>query len=401
MKIIAMNTNPSHHELPSADVLEIAQRTPWPRHLEELSCLFFEATSDAVVIVNDDGRVVHLNSQAEKLFGYRRDELLDQTLEMLLPERWRAQHVEHLRAYFRNPQPRAMGTSFAAVGLRKDGTEIPIDIALSPLPTKRGLFVAGAVRDMTPQRLLEDELRQRMRDLEDADLHKDQFLTTLAHELSSPLAAVAYCLELLRRPETATDVRVEATGIALEQVIFVRRLSKDLGEIPLIRRGDIPVRKAAIDLVDIARRAVDIVRPLIEQNGLALETVMPPSPVGVLGDDARLVQIATNLLTNAARYTPEGGSIRLTVEQENGMAVLIVKDNGIGIPKEMLERVFVLFARLEGAKQRYASGMGIGLALVRHLVEIQGGSVEALSDGENGGSEFVVRLPLAGMKAEV
>jgi signal transduction histidine kinase len=175
----------------------------------------------------------------------------------------------------------------------------------------------------------------------------------------------------------------------------VRRLLEDLSELPRIRRGELPVSRAPVDLAHVARLAIEISRPLIERRGHALEIVMPPSPIRAQGDGARLAQVVANLLTNAARYTPKGGRIRLSVEREDRVAVLKVKDNGIGIPKEMLTRVFELFIRLEGAKQKYAGGMGIGLAFVRRLVEVQGGSVQAFSDGSGQGSEFVVRLPLA------
>ena len=355
----------------------------------------FEAFSDAVVIVDEAGLIVQLNAQAEKLFGYRRDELSNRPVEMLVPERLRARHAAHRGEYFRNPLPRSMCNSTALLGLRKDGTEFPIDIALSPLPWEGGRLVASAVRDMSHQRQLEDQLRQRARDLEDADRQREQFLTTLVHELGNPLAAVSYSAEFLCRPETAPDVRERAAGIVLEQVRFMQRLVRDLGELPRVRRGDFPVRTAPTDLGEVARLAIEISRPLIEQHGHTLATAVPSFPVRAQGDAARLVQVVTNLLANAARYTPDGGHIHVSIEEDGEGVVLRVKDDGIGMPAEMLTRVFDLFTRLERAKQRYPGGMGIGLAFTRRLVEIQGGSVEAFSEGEGKGSEFVVRLPLA------
>ena len=355
----------------------------------------FEAFSDAVVIVDEAGLIVQLNAQAEKLFGYRRDELSNRPVEMLVPERLRARHAAHRGEYFRNPLPRPMCNSTALLGLRKDGTEFPIDIALSPLPWEGGLLVASAVRDMSHQRQLEDQLRQRARDLEDADRQREQFLTTLVHELGNPLAAVSYSAEFLCRPETAPDVRERAAGIVLEQVRFMQRLVRDLGELPRVRRGDFPVRTAPTDLGEVARLAIEISRPLIEQHGHTLATAVPSFPVRAQGDAARLVQVVTNLLANAARYTPDGGHIHVSIEEDGEGVVLRVKDDGIGMPAEMLTRVFDLFTRLERAKQRYPGGMGIGLAFTRRLVEIQGGSVEAFSEGEGKGSEFVVRLSLA------
>ena len=364
------------------------------RTIELLSYRFFEAASDAVIIIDASGIVIHLNTQTEKVFSYRRDELLNQPIEILIPERLRVRHVVHLRSYFRNPLPQAMGSGFTAVGLRKDGTEFPIDIALSPLPTESGFFVASAIRDMTPQRWLEDDLRQRMHDLEEVDRQKDQFLTTLSHEINSPLAAAAYSAELLRQPDIADDVRVEAARIVLEEIYLMRRLLEDLSELPRVKHGNLTVHKAATDFVEIVRLGVEISRPLIERCRHALEITLPPTPLRTQVDATRLVQVVVNLLNNAARYTPEGGLICLSIEQDKSEAVLRVKDNGIGIQKEMLTRVFEMFARLDGAKHKYADGMGIGLAFVRQVMEIHGGSVEAVSDGGGQGSEFVVRLPL-------
>lgn len=360
-----------------------------------LECRFFEVASDAVVIIDEGGAIVELNAQTERLFGYRRDELLDQRMEILVPERLRPRHAAHRLAYFANPLPRPMGNSTSLLGLRKDGTEFPVDIALSPMPINGGFYVASSVRDMTHQRRLEDQLRQRSRELEDGSRQRDQFLITLAHELANPLAAVAYSAEVLRRPGIAASVREQAVAIVLDQTNFMRRLVEDLGELPRVGRGDYPVRVAPTDLGDVARLALEISRPLIERNRCALEIAMPAAPVRAQGDAARLVQVVTNLLTNAARYTAAGGHIRVSVAEEGGAAVLKVKDDGIGIPKEMLTQVFNLFTRLEAARGRYAGGMGIGLAFARRLMEVQGGSVEAFSDGEGQGSEFVMRLPLA------
>lgn len=366
------------------------------RQTELLSSLFFDAACDAAIIINSAGVIVHLNTQTEKLFGYRRDELLNQPVELLLPAEMRTRYAGYRRRYFENPQPRSMGSKFVAVGRRKNGSEVPIDIALSPLPTAGGLYVASVVRDISRQQQLESKLRQHARALEDADRHKDEFLTTLAHELHSPLAAVAYSAELLRRPDLAAADREKAARIVMDQAAYIRRLIDDLGELSLMRRGEFLVRNVPTDIGKIARFAVETVRPLFEQRQHVLEVALTPAPTRVNGDAARLTQILTNLLNNAARYTPKRGRIRLSIEQQDATTVVIkVKDNGIGIPTDMLTRIFDLFTRLDAARDKYRGGLGIGLAYVRRLTEIQGGSVQAFSDGEGCGSEFVVRLPVA------
>jgi len=248
---------------------------------------------------------------------------------------------------------------------------------------------------LTPQQNLQDKLRKLRLDFEVADRHRKRFLTALAHELSTSLAAVAYSAELLRQPDIAAEDRQRAADIVLEQITLIRRLVRDLGEPPPVQRSEFSVRKTPTDLANVARVAVEISRPLIDWREHALEVVMPPSPIQVLGDHERLVQVVTNLLINAARYTPEAGHICLSITQEGATAVLKVKDNGIGIPKKMLTRVFDLVNRLDSDKQKYIGGVGVGLAFVRRVVEFQGGTVEAVSEGEGHGSEFIVRLPLA------
>ena len=378
-----------------SDGVDFGLETLPPRVAQQLRCQFFNAASDAVTVIDTSGQIVLVNTQAEELFGYRRAELLQQPVAVLMPERMRARHAQHLRRYFANPQPRPMGSTYVGVGLHRSGHEFPIDIALTPLPTESGLYAASAIRDVSKQRQLEAELRQHARDLEMADLHKDRFLSTLAHELGSPLAAIAYAAENLRRNVLPDESRGQAIDIVLEEVRLIQRLLEDLNEVPRIQRGDLPLRKVLTDLAKTSRLAIDISKPLMQQHRHTLEFDSPREPLYIEGDSARLTQIITNLLNNAARYTPDGGRIRISLERDGSDIVLKVADNGIGIPRDMLSRVFDLFTRLDPARTTYTKGMGIGLAFVRRLVEFHGGTVRALSDGEGRGAEFVVRLPQA------
>lgn len=363
------------------------------RQAERLFPGFLEAAPDAVALANAVGEIVQVNALLEKLFGYRRDELPGQAVEILIPERFRARHAEHYRSYFAAPRHRSMGSGIQLVGLRKDGAEFPIDMALSPLPTEEGVLVAAAIRDMTEYRRLEAELRRRTRDLEGADHRKDQFLTTLAHELRTPLAALSQVGQLLRLP-IADDRREWAAGVVERQTGHMLRLVEDLLDVALVRRGKMTLRKEPTDLAAVAARAVEISRPLIEGRKHALQVTLPPRPVWVEGDGTRLTQVVANLLTNSAKYTPEGGRIGLTLAAEGGSAALRVRDNGIGIPADMLTRVFDLFTQVRREGDGAAGGLGIGLALVRRLVEMHRGTVAAESGGTGLGSEFIVRIPL-------
>jgi len=361
--------------------------------LRALSSRFFEAVADSVLVADENGLVIRLNKQTEIMFGYGADELLNNPFDKLIPERMREPHAHHLREYFGNPTSRPMNSGFIALGLRKDGSEFAIDVALTPLIIDSGIFVACTIRDIASQQHLEEGLRRRMNGLEQADHNKDLFLMMLIHELRSPLAAIAYSAELLRQPDLPHNVRTEAARIVLEETNLVQCLLNDLRELPRVKRGELSVTLSTIDLAEAAHLAVAINRPLIERCGHTLETEMPETPQYAVGDATRMVQVMTNLLTNAAKYTPDGGHIRLCIEADGDELVIRVQDNGIGIPADSLTRIFEMFSRLDGAKQKYADGMGIGLAFVRRLIEAQGGSVKALSAGEGKGSEFVVRLP--------
>ena len=355
---------------------------------------YLEAAPDAVVIVDGNGMIVQVNRQAENLFGFRRDELIGGPVEVLMPERFRHSHVDLRQAYSTNPRPRPMGRERDLVGLRKDGHEFPIDVLLSPVPTSAGILIASAIRDMTPHRKLEDQLRERTRDLEDADRQKDHFLSAVAHELRSPLAVLTQVAHILRSPLAGEADKQSAVGALERQTLLMVRLVEDLLDLSRVRRGKVSLREQKIDLRTVVLAAVEISDPLIVERKHQLVVTQPPNPLWVSGDPARLAQVLSNLLSNAAKFTPDEGHIFLTVLSDGPMAAIRIRDDGQGIAQQLLTRVFDLFAQGNPVGDHSAGGLGIGLALVRRLVEMHRGTVAAFSDGPGRGSEFVVRLPL-------
>jgi signal transduction histidine kinase len=238
-------------------------------------------------------------------------------------------------------------------------------------------------------------LRDREEALRDADRRKDEFLAMLAHEIRNPLAPIRTAVQLLRLKELPEGHRTNARDVIERQVEHLVRLIDDLLDVSRITRGAITLQRAHVDLAEVVARAVETSRPLVDSRRHELTIVLPDQPLSVFGDLTRLSQVLANLLNNAAKYTDAQGRIQLRVEADGREAVIRVQDNGIGISKEMLSRVFDLFAQADRSLERASGGLGIGLALVRRLVEMHGGSVSAHSGGVGQGTEMVIRLPVA------
>ena len=231
--------------------------------------------------------------------------------------------------------------------------------------------------------------------LKEADRRKDEFLATLAHELRNPLTPIRNSLHLLRLDGGETGAAERAREMMERQVNHMVRLVDDLLEVARITRGKIEVRRQQVELAEVVRAAVETSRPLIEAARHQLHIEIPSEPLVLDADPVRLAQVLANLLNNAAKYTNEGGQVWLTARREGPRAVVSVRDSGMGIPAEMLPKVFDLFTQVDRTYGHAQGGLGIGLTLVRNLIEMHGGSVEARSDGPRRGSEFIVRLPLA------
>ncbi|HEX6903124.1 MAG TPA: ATP-binding protein [Thermoanaerobaculia bacterium] len=248
------------------------------------------------------------------------------------------------------------------------------------------VFWEGFVTDVTEQKRTEEALRE-------ADRRKDEFLAMLAHELRNPLAPIRNAAQALKLSGPADDRREWALEVIERQTQHLTRLVDDLLDVSRITRGKVTLAHEPLDLATVVHRAVEASRPLIDARRHHLSVVLPPEPVRLEGDLTRLVQVVGNLLNNAAKYTDPGGHIGIEAAREDGEAVIRVRDDGMGLPADLLPRVFDLFTQADRSLDRSQGGLGIGLTLVRQLVELHGGRVEARSDGPGHGSEFAVRLP--------
>jgi signal transduction histidine kinase len=283
---------------------------------------------------------------------------------------------------------------------RPDGRKIPILLTISPLPQETGASLCVAiVTDLSHQKAYE-ELQQTERTLRETDRRKDDFLAMLSHELRNPLAPIRNAVQILKSAALPPHEQQHVTEMMDRQVDHLVRLVDDLLEVSRIGRGIIELRKEWADLGAIVRSAVEASQPMIHAAGHTLRVNMPVEPVFLVADSVRLSQVIGNLLNNAAKFTDVGGRIWLDVSREETEVLITVRDTGRGISPEMLPEIFGMFVQVEDAQPVRRSGLGIGLTLVRRLVEMHGGRIEARSPGPGRGSEFTVHLPIGKLDAE-
>ena len=284
---------------------------------------------------------------------------------------------------------------------RPDGTRITVIANVVPLTTASG-EITGAINcfyDVTERALLERKTREQAQALADLDRRKDEFLAMLSHELRNPLAPISNAVRLLRMHKHHDDpVQLQARTVIERQVGQLNHLVDDLLEVSRITTGRVQLRQEHIDLGGVVERAIESTQPLVTAQRHTLSVKLPGAPIWVDGDASRLEQVVVNLLTNAAKYTDDGGQITVTLVQESGQAALRVSDNGVGIAPELLPRIFDLFSQAERSLDRSQGGLGIGLCLVQRLVELHGGTV-AVHSVLGKGSEFVMRLPMVAGEA--
>ncbi|HMM78376.1 MAG TPA: PAS domain-containing sensor histidine kinase [Gammaproteobacteria bacterium] len=256
-----------------------------------------------------------------------------------------------------------------------------------PLPADEAgeVRIAIIVREVTTE-------RRMMKELQDADQRKDEFLATLAHELRNPLAPLINCVPLLRAQATPAADKIAA--IMERQLETLSRLVDDLNDAGRIRSGKLELQWTDLDLIEVLRDAVATSTPKAEARNHTLTSQLAPEPIGVRGDAVRLKQLFCNLLTNACKFTPRGGRIAVSAARSAGMALVTVSDTGIGIPADKLRSIFARLTQADSPRHMRTQGLGIGLWLAREIAELHGGSIEAFSDGPGRGSRFEVRLPL-------
>jgi PAS domain S-box-containing protein len=343
------------------------------------------SAEDAIVSKDLEGNVQTWNKAAERMFGYMANEIVGRSIRTIIPrDRWHEEEevLSHIRSGLNIEH-------FETVRQRKDGSLIEISLSVSPIRTSTGAIIGASkiARDITLQRRL-------AREAEEANRVKDEFLAMLSHELRTPLNAVLGYTRMLREGRLGPERQERAMETIERNANVLAQLVGDVLDVSRIVTGKVRLKLAACDLRTLVHAAADVVRPSAEAKGLELRIEAPGEAVTANCDGERVQQVLWNLLSNAVKFTPEG-QISIALQNSGRRAQVTVTDTGVGIPAKSLPFIFQQFWQGETGAHREMGGLGLGLALARHFVELHGGTIAAASEGEGKGSTFTVTLPLA------
>jgi len=364
----------------SAAVRDVSNK----RREERLFRGLLEAAPDAMVIVDQNGKIMLVNAQVERRFGYERDELIGRPVEILVPERFSGMHVAFRAGYVAGPRTRPMGLAGDLFARRKDGSEFPVEISLAPLETEEGLLVSAAVRDISERRRMQEE----------ADRVKDEFFATVSHELRTPLTSMLGYSELMADLEQLSPQGKRFLSVITRSAERELRLVDDLLTLVAIEESGLAIRTAMIDLEPIVRDAVEAARPRAEEVDIDLSLEIPGSVIQVEGDRDRLGQAIDNLLSNALKFTPAGGSVRVRLHSTSSDAEIEVADSGMGIGEIDPNRIFERLYRSGSAVAQQVPGAGLGLTIALAIVEAHRGTIGVVKTDTHG-TTFRMSFPLA------
>jgi len=358
-----------------------------------------ESSDDAIISKDLNGIIVSWNEGAERLFGYAAAEVIGKPVTILIPP-GRADEEPYILQQIRRGEK---VDHYETVRRRKDGSEVDISLTVSPVRDKAGKVIGASkiARDITERKRAEAEREELLRresaaraEAEKADRLKEEFLATVSHELRSPLNAILGWAGMLSENRLDEEKSARAFEVIYRNAIAQNQLIGDLLDVSRIITGKLRLDVSMVELIPVINAAMDVVRPAAEAKDVRLSSTLEPAAGLAAVDPDRLQQIVWNLLSNAVKFTPKGGEVAVRLEREATRIVIIVSDTGVGIEPEFLPFVFDRFRQREGDTKRAHGGLGLGLAIVRHLVELHGGTVSAASPGKGRGATFTVTLPL-------
>ena len=357
-----------------------------------------ESTPDGIVMADQTGHIVLANSQVERLFGYESGELRGKPVEMLLPPQFRQSHVGHRSQYFMAPRHRVMNSELDLSGLRKDGTEFPIEISLSPLRADDADFVLSAIRDISERKQFQRQLQEKNAELARVNEAKDNFLANMSHELRTPLNAILGFTGtlLMKLPGPLTADQEKQLTTVRTSARHLLALINDLLDIAKIESGKVDLVYEDVDCNALLDEVAFAMRQDAERKGLELRLSMPSQPLVANTDRRALSQIALNLTSNAIKFTEQGHVHLYLAAQKDGAGAsairIAVEDTGVGISEADQSKLFSAFSRVNSARSRAPEGTGLGLHLSRKLAHALGGDISCRSEAGQG-SLFTVVVP--------
>jgi protein-histidine pros-kinase len=363
--------------------------------------LVVESAPSAILMANEAGQIILVNFQAEQLFGYSRDELNGKSIEMLVPERFRAHHPANRRQFAASPHARPMGAGRDLYGLRKDQTEVPIEIALTPIKTDEGIFILSTIVDITERKIQEEtrlkniRLEEENRRIQEANRLKNEFVASMSHELRTPLNGIIGFSEFLidEKAGPLVAAQKEYLNDVLNSGRHLLQLINNILDLAKIEAGKMELNREEFNVGAVVDEVCAGIKPTAQKKAITIERDLRDEAKPVLLDKQKFKQILFNLLSNAIKFTNEGGMVSVKVYIQDGTNLALeVHDNGIGIKKEDFHRIFQEFEQLDSSHSRRYEGTGLGLALVKKMVEIQNGRIEMRSEYGKG-TTFVITLP--------
>jgi protein-histidine pros-kinase len=354
------------------------------RREERLFRGLLEAAPDAMVIVDENGCIVLVNAQVEERFGYDRSELIGQPVEILVPDRFTGMHVAFRAGYVAGPRTRPMGLAGDLFARRRDGTEFPVEISLAPLETEEGLLVSAAVRDISERRRVQADLERV----------KDEFFATVSHELRTPLTSMLGYSELMADLEELSPQGRRFLQVISRSAERELRLVDDLLTLVAIEESGLSIRPLVVDLEQVVRDAVEAARLRADEVDIDLGLEIPGFPVQANVDRDRVGQAIDNLLSNALKFTPAGGRVRVRLRTRGDRAEIEVADSGSGIRESDSQRIFERLYRSGSAVAQQIPGAGLGLTIALAIAEAHGGSITLVHSNPEG-TVFRLELPLS------